>query len=160
MNRRQRRADAKLGPRSSDHCVTANADIAPTGRLVADLFEAGFTRQQAGQLVEAETYYRQVLAIQPDHADALHLLGLIAHQFGRPEVAVELIRRAIKRNGSNAAYFANLGTALRAQGKLEKAIAACRQAIRIQPDFAEAHYNLANVLRAHGKLKEAVDAFC
>ena len=33
---------------------------------------------QAGRLAEAEAIYRQVLAQFPDHADALHLLGVLA----------------------------------------------------------------------------------
>ena len=50
-------------------------------------------RHQAGRLEEAEALYRQILAAQPEHAAALQLLGLIAHQAGRHEVAVELIRK-------------------------------------------------------------------
>ena len=38
---------------------------------------------QAGRLAEAELLYRQILAAQPNHADALHLLGVMAQQVGR-----------------------------------------------------------------------------
>ena len=51
---------------------------------------------RAGRLAEAEPIYRQVLARQPDHPDALHLLGLIAHQVGRHADAKALIERAIE----------------------------------------------------------------
>lgn len=51
---------------------------------------------QAGRLAEAEKIYRQVLAQEPNHAQALNLLGLLAGQVGRADAALELIRRAIQ----------------------------------------------------------------
>jgi predicted O-linked N-acetylglucosamine transferase (SPINDLY family) len=110
-------------------------------------------------LAEAEACYRRVLAAQPDHADALHLLGIVAHQAGRHDLAVELISQAIKQNRQNAAYFCSLGVALNNQGKLDEAVTAYRQAIRIKPDLAEAHFNLGNALHGQGKLDEAVTAY-
>jgi cytochrome c-type biogenesis protein CcmH/NrfG len=89
--------------------------------------ELASKRFQVGQLPEAETFCRQALAAQPDHADALHLLGLIAYQTGRLGLTVELIRRAIRQNGQNAAYFCNLGSALRDQSNFDEAVAAHRK---------------------------------
>jgi predicted O-linked N-acetylglucosamine transferase (SPINDLY family) len=109
-------------------------------------------------LPQAEACYRRVLAAQFDHSDALHLLGLIAHQVGRHDIAVGLIRQAIQRNATKASYFSNLGSALNEQGKLDEAVAAYREAIRVEPDFAEAYCNLGNSLRGQGKLDEAVAA--
>ena len=59
---------------------------------------------QAGRLQAAEQIYRQILAVEPDHADALHLLGVIASQSGRHEDAVQYIGRAIRLQG-NAAFL-------------------------------------------------------
>jgi predicted O-linked N-acetylglucosamine transferase (SPINDLY family) len=100
-----------------------------------------------------------VLAADPDHPDGLHLLGVIAHQGRRHDLAVELITRAVKRNAKNPVYFYNLGNALKGQGKLDEAIAAYRRAIRLKPDSAEAHYNLGNALKEQGKLDESVAAY-
>jgi predicted O-linked N-acetylglucosamine transferase (SPINDLY family) len=110
-------------------------------------------------LTEAEACYRRVLAAQPDHAEALHLLGVVAHQAGRHALAVELISLAIKQNGENATYFCNLGIALKNHGKLDEAVTAYRQAIRIKPDLAEAHCNLGNALRGQGTLDEALASY-
>ena len=109
-------------------------------------------------MAEAEVWYRRVLAAQPDHGNALNLLGIVAHQTGRHEFAVELIGRAIQMNGHDASYFSNLGIALVAQVKLDEAIAAFRQAISIKPDYAEAYCNLGSVLEQQGRLDEAVVA--
>ncbi|MBV9970010.1 MAG: tetratricopeptide repeat protein, partial [Xanthobacteraceae bacterium] len=83
-----------------------------------DILDAGIAQHQAGRWVEAEAAYRKVLAQQPDHPDALHLLGVLAQQAGRPELAVDLIGQAIRRNGRNQFYFCNLGLALRDLGKV------------------------------------------
>ena len=53
---------------------------------------------QAGRLAEAKKVYEQVLDIQSDQFDSLHLLGVIHFQCGNPAAAVEQIDRALKRN--------------------------------------------------------------
>ena len=65
---------------------------------------------QAGELPRAERIYRQILSVNPNHADALHLLGMIASQVGNQDVAIDLIRRATRIEPRNAAYFSNLGS--------------------------------------------------
>ncbi len=114
---------------------------------------------QAGRLAEAEVLYRQILRTQPQHADALHLLGVIAHQRGEHEAAVTQIAQAIHIDRGVAAYHNNLGEALRAQGKLDQARAAYEQALSLRPTYADAHSNLGLVLYAQDKLAEAVAAF-
>ena len=54
---------------------------------------------EAGRLPEAEAIYQQILQNDPDHSDALHLLGLIAHQAGKHEEAVNLISKALEPCG-------------------------------------------------------------
>ena len=66
---------------------------------------------QGGRLQTAERIYRQILQAEPNQADAIHLLGVIAHQMGKHEVAVEYMRRAIGMNGNVAAFHSNLGGA-------------------------------------------------
>ena len=62
---------------------------------IQQAFEAGLQHHQAGRLAEAEGIYRQILTRQPQHADALHLLGVFAHQVGRDDAAVDLIGRSL-----------------------------------------------------------------
>jgi hypothetical protein len=56
--------------------------------------EMAVQHHRAGRVREAEALYRQVLGAQPGHADALHLLGVLAHQTGRTEYTIQLIPRA------------------------------------------------------------------
>src|SRR5881275_1744285 len=59
---------------------------------------AAFAHQQAGRLREAEQIYRQILSRDPNHFDALQLLGLIALGSGHAPAAVELLSRAVAIN--------------------------------------------------------------
>ena len=91
---------------------------APPG--VQEMFAAALRHHQAGHLSEAERLYRQVLLADSNHADALHFLGVLAHQTGRNEAAVDMIGKAIARNGRVPAFHNNLGNAFKALGRLEE----------------------------------------
>jgi Flp pilus assembly protein TadD len=114
---------------------------------------------QAGRLGEAEAAYRGLLQEQPAHADALHWLGVVAHQSGRHEEAIDLIRSALAAGGENAIGHSNLAGAYLALGRVSEAVAECREAVRLQPDNPENHNNLGVALRRLGKLDEAARCF-
>ena len=103
--------------------------------------------------------YRHILATDTEHPDSLHMLGVIAHQSGQPQLAIELIRRAISHNGAVPSFHNNLGNAYVAAEKWLEAETCYRRALSWKPDYAEAHYNLGSALRAQGKLEDAVAAY-
>jgi len=113
---------------------------------------------QAGRLREAEALYRQVLAAQPDHAEAWHHLGIIAHQMGRHDLALQWIQQALTLNPGNAFAHFNLAEASAAAGQSGEAIASFRRALELKPDYFEACLNLGRVLRQSGCLDEAIAA--
>jgi tetratricopeptide (TPR) repeat protein len=111
---------------------------------------------QAGRLETAEQIYRQILAAEPNQADAWHLLGVIQAQTGNHQRAVEYIRRALAARPGWVEAQVNLGNALREQGNLDEAVAFLQQAVQGRPDFAAAHVNLGTALKDQGKLDEAI----
>ncbi len=119
------------------------------------LIRAAIQKHQAGRLGEAEELYRRVLRIDPGHADALHLLGVVAHQSGRHQVAVELIRRALSVDDNNYLYHSNIGATQHALGRIHDALASCRRAVELAPDYAAAHYNLARAQQTAGDVVAA-----
>jgi len=122
-------------------------------------FELAVQHHQSGRLAEAEALYRQILAADPRHAGALHLLGVVAHQVGQNDVAVELIRQATALKPDFPEAYNNLGIALKDQGQLDEAIAACRQAIILKPHYPAAYYNLGIALEGQNQLDEAIAAY-
>ena len=93
-----------------------------------DVLQTAIQHHQAGRLQEAEALYRQILQVEPNHPDALHLLGVIAHQAGKHEIALEYIARAIALNPA-AEYHNNIGEAYRALARLNEAGASFQQAL-------------------------------
>jgi tetratricopeptide (TPR) repeat protein/SAM-dependent methyltransferase len=121
---------------------------------------------QRGDLAQAEGLYRQVLQAVPAHLDGLNLLGVLAIQTGRHELAVELIGKAIAVNDKVADFHNNMGEALRRMGKLERAVDHFTKAVDLEPKFLEAQQNLAHgclalglALRERGRLDDALAQF-
>lgn len=114
---------------------------------------------QNGQLREAELLYRQILQLNPDSPDALHLLGVIAHQVGKNETAVEHFRRAVALRPHFPEAYNNFGLALAAMGRLAEAGQCYESAIRQMPELAEAHNNFGNCLKVNGRSQEAIESY-
>ena len=126
---------------------------------VSEALAAAIAHHQAGRLPEAEQVYRQILAVEPNHADAWHLLGVAAHQTGRRELAVQYIGRALELEPNFAEAHSNLGIAFQEQGMLDQAIACHRRALALKPNYAAACSNLANALQVAGDLDDAIACY-
>jgi tetratricopeptide (TPR) repeat protein len=123
---------------------------------IADAFALAVRNHQAGHLTHAEQLYRQILQADPTHADAHHMLGVLALHMGRAAQAVMSIRQAISLKPQDATYHVNLGLALQGLGAIEDALPHFEEAVRLKPDFAEAHSNVASALFRLGKRDEAM----
>ena len=82
--------------------------------LTSEMLEQAVAHHQAGCLKSAVHLYRQIIRACPQHADALHLLGVAAHQKNDHEQAIGYISRAIGIRGTFAPFHCNLGVAYRA----------------------------------------------
>lgn len=127
-------------------------------RAAVPPIETGLALQQQGRYAEAADVYRQILAVDPDHADALHLLGLIAYHQGDYPNATDLIMAALNRRESEI-FYGNLGNALAARGMRAAAMESFRQAVALKADYVPAHNNLGNMWRDEGQFARAVECF-
>ncbi|MFC1845005.1 tetratricopeptide repeat protein [Thermodesulfobacteriota bacterium] len=123
------------------------------------ILQQALALHQAGRLHEAEALYRQILAVEPDHPDALHYFGMLAYQVGKNEIAIELISRALKCRPDYINAHNNLGIVLNDQGRPDEAIASFQRALALRPDHAEVHFNLGNTLKDQGKLNKAAASY-
>jgi tetratricopeptide (TPR) repeat protein len=126
---------------------------------LTQLLAKGLALHECGDLVAAQACYSNILQVDPDHAEALHLLGVIAQQNGNYVQAEQLIRSAIARNPAAADYHNNLGNTYRLQGDLPRAISSYRQAIALDSNHAEALHSLATSLADKGDFVEAESHF-
>jgi predicted O-linked N-acetylglucosamine transferase (SPINDLY family) len=130
--------------------------------LAASLNQAVRTaaeHQFAGRFAEAESIYREVLSQQPNHREALHYLGILAAQTGRPAVAVELIECATHLNPRDPAAWSDLGNALQASGRTDEAIAAQRRSLELRPGSAQTWSALGSALHSGERFEAAFEAF-
>jgi predicted O-linked N-acetylglucosamine transferase (SPINDLY family) len=126
---------------------------------ILEQIQAARAHHQAGRLAEAEALYRQVLAHVPEHAVALHLLGIVALQRGDTPAAIALIGRAAAFEPQNAAAQSNLAEAYLRAGQWDAAIGCARRAVVLAPGLAEAHINLGAALAISGRGQEAIAAY-
>jgi predicted O-linked N-acetylglucosamine transferase (SPINDLY family) len=121
--------------------------------------EIALAHHRAGRFALAEEIYRRILAAAPDHAPAMHLLGVVAHQQGRHAEAVEHIRRAVELEPRQPHFHNNLGEAWRAQGRFEDAAACYERAIAVVPDYPEAWNNLGLARYGQRRFEEAAECY-
>ncbi|NKB21658.1 MAG: tetratricopeptide repeat protein [Alphaproteobacteria bacterium] len=130
--------------------------VSNTNLSISQAIALGKQHHSAGDLQKAHDIYRQVLQADPKQAEALHYLGLVAYQVGKPEDAVGLITKALALDENVAEAHNHLGLCLHSVGRLDQAVASFRKAIEVDPEFAEAFSNLASVFNDQGDVDEAV----
>ena len=124
-----------------------------------EMLQQALALHQQGQLALARAKYDEILAFQPNNAEALHLLGIVAYQTQDHQRAVDLIGQAIALSPYNAAYHSNRGLALHALNKFSAAIASYDKALSINPDYAEAWFNRGLALQGLTQLDAAIVSY-
>jgi tetratricopeptide (TPR) repeat protein len=151
MNRKQRRVEARAGQQGR----TSGRQAAPIARWLS----AALAHQRSGRTADAERVCREILSLDPGHAQTLHLLGLIEHQRGRSDDAIERIRMAITRNPRDPAFHHNLGNILRTLDRLPEAISCYERAMALPPASVDTLYNLGNTYQDLGQPERAAAYF-
>lgn len=124
---------------------------------IQDLLELGNKFHKTGQLSKAETIFRRILEVVPEHPGALHFLGVISHQCGNLNSAIQLIEKAVRLSPEYFTAHNNLGNAYRDSEDLEKAQRAYERAIAANPDYAEAHFNLGLITSKQKDFEAAIE---
>ncbi len=91
-------------------------------------------KHQQGDLAQAMAEYERLLQREPDHADALHLSGVILHQQGDHRAAIKRIERALQLKPNALLFLKNLASACRSAGDLEKAKRLCEEVLASEPN--------------------------
>jgi tetratricopeptide (TPR) repeat protein len=156
MNRRNRRAAAPPPKNNVKPSAKAGSNSLPASASAA--CQTGFGHLRAGRYLDAQISCQQALALDPDHADSLHLMGLLSRQAQNYDHAVEWIARAIRQE-PKAEYLSSLGTTLRLQGRFEDALKTLDKAIQLTPEDTTLWINLGNVLADLARPADALLAF-
>jgi tetratricopeptide (TPR) repeat protein/predicted nicotinamide N-methyase len=115
---------------------------------------------ERGQLGEASAICADLVAREPDNADAVHLLGVIGFQGGAdPVQALDLIERAIALDPNWAQFHNSRGALLYTLGRNDTAETSFRIATMLKPEDSMAWNNLGNALLRLDRVEEAETAF-
>jgi tetratricopeptide (TPR) repeat protein len=113
---------------------------------------------RAERYLDAQICCQQALGLDFDHADTLHLMGLLSLQAKRHDHAVEWLSRATRQD-PKPAYLSSLGITLQHQGRHEEALKTFDKAVQLKPDDAELWSNLGTVLMDIDRPDDAILTF-
>ncbi|MEO5351702.1 MAG: tetratricopeptide repeat protein [Magnetococcus sp. XQGC-1] len=114
---------------------------------------------RAGRLDAAEALYRQLLAMQPDHGEALHMMGELCHRRGQPALAAEWIGKAVQAAPNQPVFWKNLGLIRAGLGQWAESIPCFQQVLAIQPDHPDTLFRLGESLRHLGRSTAAESCY-
>ncbi len=127
--------------------------------VITEKLTGALNVHQAGDFESAARMYRDVLSVDSQNADALHLHGVLEYQQGRYDSAISMIRKAISVNPGAAPFYCNLGLALKYSGKLEEAVNSFKKSLALDPKKPDTHNNLGTALKESGRSEEALESF-
>lgn len=106
----------------------------------------------------AERLIVQVLAIAPNDADAIRMLGTAAQRRGDHARAVDCFQRVLTVWPEDSDLRIGLGIALHERGRIEEGIAQMRRACELAPGSGSAWFNLGEALWRQTQTVEAIKA--
>ena len=144
-------SDPIAAPSAQNQIIDASA--------VNQLIKEAVGLQQEGRLEQAEARYRAVLEAEPEHFDALHLLGVIHRQRGESQDALYCIETALAVNQTSAPAYYNHGLVLKDLNRQEEALNSFCRALEIRPDYAAAYNGRGSSLHSLQRFDEAVASY-
>ena len=123
------------------------------------LYNSARWHYEAGRSDMAGEIYRQIIIINPRHAGALQMLGILSHKSGETSAALDLLKRAESEDPQNPALLINLGVVTREMGDTEAAKVYLLRALALDPKQSMGHFNLGNLYRETGEFQAALDSY-
>ncbi|MBP0596768.1 tetratricopeptide repeat protein [Herbaspirillum sp. LeCh32-8] len=127
--------------------------------FIEETFDNAWRLHAAGHLADAEEQYRLLLALDEEHAPGLHYLGILLHQSGNRQEALDCLQAAQRRQPDNADWRNDAGNVMFALRRYDEAVLAYQAALAIRPDDAQLWNNCGAALREAGRTAEAIEAF-
>lgn len=124
---------------------------------IAQALQRAYAHWNAGQAQQAEQLCLRVLQVIAQQPDALNLLAVMAHAYGKLDMAVDFLRRACQQPDAPAPYLSNLAEMCRQKGLLAEAELAAQRAVKADPGLVAGWNNLGIILQESGKLDASLE---
>ena len=147
----QRRSHQKLR-----QVTSADTDVERETVLLRGRISRGALMLNSGKISTARTICEEILAVRPDHADALILQGVVEEASGERDKAELVFRRVIELEPLYTEAYNHLGALLLKEGRPDDAIAELRHALELRPNYTDALNNLGCAHAAKMEFGEAI----
>jgi Flp pilus assembly protein TadD len=131
--------------------------------VVAAMAEAYIQKYRATQnaawLQQASVIAERAQSLNPDSVPVLLVLASVEQAQGKPELALEQLRRAAELEPDSSEVWRHMGTALDGTGRQEEAVAALRKAIQLAPDYFRPHRDLGTFFGRKARFTEAIEEY-
>ena len=124
-------------------------------RSPAELLQYALSLQQAGNFKQAKQQYKKILKREPKNVDALHFMGLLAYQLGKPSVAFDYLNKAIELAPKLPAALNSRGLLNEKHSKLKEALDDYNKALAISPMSVDTLYNRGSLLLTQQNYEQA-----
>ncbi len=124
-----------------------------------EIFQQAFAEHNNSKLSEAAEGYRKVLSVEPENANALHLLGLIEFDWNNIEAAMPLVEKSLELVPDELRWLLNYGKILARAGRTELSVANYEKALSIDPDCLEAKMALGGLCYELGEFTDALKLY-
>jgi tetratricopeptide (TPR) repeat protein len=143
--------------------VLSNQPPTLNPRTIPEAFQISAIYHRANRLTEAEQGYRQILAVQPQHPDALYGLGVIMQRQGDYPSAEKVFQRLLEMHPHHVKAWFSLATLHQIQDQLSEAEKAYQWALTLQPEPSAIalaiYHNLGYTLQQQGKWDAAIACY-
>src|SRR5262245_11924974 len=123
-----------------------------------DPLEEAFNLYRVGKPEAAIAAYKAILMQDPENAEANHMIGVLAFQQGKHDIARDFIQRAVaSKTGATPEMYNNLGSVMLSLNDYDAAANAFDKAIQMRPDYVDALNNLGVTHRNARRIEKAIE---
>ena len=122
-------------------------------------FIAAVKLYEAGDMQNAAMNCEMAIKLSPNHADALHLLGVILAGAKQNIQALSFFNQSIELNPQNFIAYNNRANLFQELKQPELALDDFDTAIKLQPNYADAYYNKGIVLGNLHRIEEEIEHY-
>ena len=130
-----------------------------TAMTIGDALARAQSELRQGRFADAERVFRQIVDVEPAHADASHGLAICLSQRGDFQSALPHYDAALKANPTHVGCLNNLGNALQGLQRFDAALDCYERAIALDPGNSTFHANRGNCLKELRRPEEALESY-
>jgi predicted O-linked N-acetylglucosamine transferase (SPINDLY family) len=126
---------------------------------INNLLKQGIFLHKKNSLDEAKKIYKDIIEIEKENFQAIHLLGVIFFQQKDYDQGIEFIEKSLQINNKNYSALNNLGNIFLELKKYPEAIEKYKKALNLNKNYTAAIYNLGNTYKAISEYKIALEYY-